>query len=167
MEPPTSSYPQCKFSSNRNSWPFTKGVIEEFRAPHSFPKWRKGKQKEILFFFWGTDCYHITRASSWKDSSQGAPCLENGLDCLSFPGRLTPSGIHLGWKWVILTAGLPAIIRCWSVWHTSFSVGSSCHSSQHVQEQLHSAVVSDEHYLENPESKKHPRPEWLDVEWQR
>lgn len=131
MEPPTSSYPQCKFSSSRNSWPFTKGVIEEFRAPHSFPKWRKGKQKEILFVFWGTDCYHITKASSWKDSSQGAPCLENGLDCLSFPGRLTPSGIHLGWKWVILTAGLPAIIRCWSVWHTSFSVGSSCHSPEH------------------------------------
>lgn len=166
MEPPTSSYPQYKFSSSRNSWPFTEGVTEEFRVPHRFPEWREGKQKEILFFFWGTDCYRITKASSWKDSSQEAPCLENGLDSLSFPGRLTPDR-DPGWKWVILTAGLTAIIRCWSVLHTSLSVGSSCHSPEHVQEQLHSAVVSDERYLENLECKEHPQPEWLDVEWQR
>lgn len=62
---------------------------------HKFPKRREGKQKEILFFFWGTDCYHITKASSWKDSSQEAPRFENRLDCLSFPGRLTPNGIRM------------------------------------------------------------------------
>jgi len=105
-----------------------------------------------------------------KDSSREARCFENGLVCLSFPARL-PDGIPDENKFfnrLHLLLWLTAIIRCWSLTYLilrRFFLSLPAREPGHVQ--LHSAVTSDERYLENHEGKETPPLDWLDVEWQR